>query len=174
MPTLLIVFASTEGQTEKIADHIRARLEGAGHRVVETQAGQGEAPAGVEAVIVAGSLHLGRHQPELVDFVKRHRETLQAVPGLFLSVSLSAQGDAHDRADAQRCVDDFLTETGWQPTQTALVAGGVHLKKINIFKRFALRRILRQKGYEVEPSGDLEFTDWAGLDRTVDSFVKRL
>ncbi|MFN3231477.1 MAG: flavodoxin domain-containing protein [Alphaproteobacteria bacterium] len=174
MARLLLVYASTEGQTEKIAHYIRDRLGAAGHHVAGIRAGEGTPPDAFDAAILAGSLHLGKHQRELVDFASVHRELLAGVPSLFLSVSLSAQGGVDDHANAQKCVDDFIAETGWTPTRTELIAGGVHLKKINPVKRFMIRRILRKKGYEVGPSGDLEFTDWAALDRMVEDFCSGL
>ena len=171
MASFSVIYASTEGHTRAIADHVADRLRQAGHAAEVRQASETGTLPDTDAFVVAGSLHLGKHQPEIASFVTANRDGLSARPSLFLSVSLSAAGGAEDLANAQRCVDDFIAETGWQPTRTALVAGGVHLKKINWFKRLAIRRILRQKGVEVDETGDRDLTDWENLNWTVDGFV---
>jgi menaquinone-dependent protoporphyrinogen oxidase len=44
------------------------------------------------AVILAASVHVGKHEPEIVRFVKDHLHELQGMPAAFLSVSLSQAG----------------------------------------------------------------------------------
>jgi menaquinone-dependent protoporphyrinogen oxidase len=65
---ILIVYATTEGQTRKVARHVFDRLAGAGHAaglIAATEA-EGLDPAGFDGVVVAGSVHGGRYQGELL------------------------------------------------------------------------------------------------------------
>ncbi|MXN66070.1 hypothetical protein GR183_14240 [Stappia sp. GBMRC 2046] len=126
-----------------------------------------------DAALLAGSLHAGRHQKELIRFVKSHREALCGVPTGFVSVSLSAHGDtSEDVAAAHRCVAEFFEKAGWEADCTHLAAGAVRDARLGFIKRWILHAILRAKGVEMGPSGELEFTDWAALDAFADQFLK--
>ena len=68
-----------------------------------------DALAGVDAVLVGASIHVNRHEPYLVDFVRAHADLLATVPTAFFSVSLSAHGDP---AQGARYIEEFCAETG--------------------------------------------------------------
>ena len=44
------------------------------------------------AAVVAASVHSGKHEKEIVGFVKLHRAELERIPAVLLSVSLSEAG----------------------------------------------------------------------------------
>src|SRR5690606_9112113 len=93
MLRFLIAYASREGQTDKIAHHIAHRLEndGALIRLIDLKARETEAGADdYDAMIIAGSVHVGRFDPALSSFVMRHGEALRRCPSAFLPVRLSA------------------------------------------------------------------------------------
>lgn len=174
MARLLIVYGTTEGQTRKIADFMAERAADQDHEV-EIYDATG-VPWGLDvgafaAVIVAGSLHMGRHQGAIEHFVRHHHATLNRMPGVFISVSLAAAGDAEDRHDAQACADQFLAVTGWRPKETHLVAGAFRYTQYDFFKRWIMRRIAREKGAPTDTSHDYELTDWDDVARIVDGFL---
>jgi menaquinone-dependent protoporphyrinogen oxidase len=171
---LLIVYASSEGQTAKIARRMaeRARERGAGVEVHDAAA----LPAGLDpgafgAAIVAGSIHYSRHQRAIAHFVRDHLQALQEMPSAFVSVSLAAAGDGGDRVGAQRWVDRLLAETGWRPTETWLVAGAFRFTRYGLLKRWLLRRIAKRMGQPTDTRRDYELTDWDDLDGFMDRFL---
>lgn len=174
MATLLIVYATTEGQTRKIARAMADEARQHGFRVeVQDAAAVPDTldPAAFAAVIVAGSVHMGRHQSAVEHFVRHHRAALERMPCAFVSVSLSAAGDADDRRDARACAEQFLTYTGWRPTTVHLVAGAFRFTQYDFFKRWIMRRIAREKGQATDTSRDVEYTDWDDLARFVATFL---
>jgi menaquinone-dependent protoporphyrinogen oxidase len=176
MARVLIVYATTEGQTRKIAarvaEYVRARRHQAD--VVDSAALPGSlAPAEYQAYILAGSLHQEKHQASLVSFVREHRDTLSARPSAFLSVSMTAAiRDAKHLADAQRCIDQFVEETGWTPTVTEPVAGALLYTRYDWLKRMLMRLISSREGGQTDTSRDWEYTDWAALEAFVDRFLR--
>jgi len=120
-------------------------------------------------VIVAGSLHGGRHQRRLLRFVRDNLVALARLPTAFLSVSLSATGS--DFPGARRCADAFLAETGWRPDVVRLVAGALMYSRYGIFKRWMMRRIAAKAGGDTDTSRDYEYTDWPALRREVEAFL---
>lgn len=164
---ILIVYATTEGQTRKIARHVFDRLAEAGHAVelVAAEDAGGRDPVAFDACLVAGSLHGGRYQKELVDWAKEEAQGLARVPALFLSVSLTAAGqDAQEWEGLRGCVTRFAAETGWTPARVEHVAGAFRFSEYDFFKSWAMRWIAAQRDETVRPGEDREYTDWAALD----------
>jgi menaquinone-dependent protoporphyrinogen oxidase len=133
------------------------------------------------AAVVTGSVHVGKHEKELATFVRDHRETLERMPAVFLSVSLSEAGaeDAHNTpeqrekaaADVQRMIHDFLVTTGWHPSKIRAAAGALTYSKYNFLVRFVMKRIAHSQGASTDTSRDHEYTDWEALDRLVDEVL---
>lgn len=177
MAGLLIVYGTTEGQTRKIAERMADRVRERGHEVAlhdATLLPEGLDVGAFAAVIVAGSLHIGRHQSAVEHFVRHHLETLQNRPSAFVSVSLSAAGDAEEQQDAREAAEGFLAQAGWRPTRVHLAAGAFRYTQYDFFKRWMMKRIARRKGAPTDTSQDWELTDWAELDRFVDEFLAAL
>jgi menaquinone-dependent protoporphyrinogen oxidase len=176
--TNAIVYASTHGHTGKIVSRMAEvmRAEGLDVEVAEVGESADHLIQNCDAVLVAGSVHRGSHQPELVQFVTRHRHLLQELPSAFVSVSLTAadEEDAEMRAETRRMVDEFVEDTGWTPDRTAAVAGALQFSKYSPFERLVMRLIARRHGTEIDPWEDLELTDWNAVEQFTQQFVRRL
>jgi menaquinone-dependent protoporphyrinogen oxidase len=133
------------------------------------------------AVIVAASVHRGRHEPEMIEFIKDHMDHLQHMRTVLLSVSLSEAGaeDPHATperraqaaADVERMIDDLVAETGWPPSKIKAVAGALMYTHYNRLVRFVMQMIAKKAGAATDTSKDHEYTDWAALDRLVDELL---
>jgi menaquinone-dependent protoporphyrinogen oxidase len=171
---LLVAYATTDGQTRKIARFVADRLAGQGHGVelLNVTDAEGLDLARFGAAVLAGSLHAGGYQKALRQFVTGARPGLEAMPTLFLAVSLSAAGnDPEDWAGLRRCLMDFQTETGWTPGRIEHVAGAFRFSEYDFFRAWAMRRIADQKGETVDPGQDKEYTDWPALGQAVDRWL---
>jgi menaquinone-dependent protoporphyrinogen oxidase len=175
MHRILIAFATTEGQTEKIAHHLARRFEdrGCSVRLVDCREPDGVAiEGGFDGVLLAGSLHVGTYQPELLDFARGHRELFAGAPFGFVSVSLTAAGEeAGERAAVAQSTDAFMEAAAIRADRVHYAAGAVHDSELNLVKRLALHAILAAKGVTPDPSGHTEFTDWPALDAFADEFL---
>jgi len=174
---VLIVYGTSEGQTRKIAGAMATALTRLGHEAHGIDVADGTAAsrlAGVGAVIVAASIHIGRYQRAVIRFVREHREPIAARPNLFVSVSLAAAGtDPTDRAGIAACAAKFGVETGWRPDEIVHVAGAFRFSRYGFFKRLLMRRIARRKRVAIDPHGDTELTDWAALRQATEAFAAR-
>lgn len=174
---LLIAYATTDGQTRKIARFAADRLAAAGHAVelLCVKDAEGLDLARFDGGILAGSLHAGGYQKTLQAFVTGARPALDAMPTLFLAVSLSAAGnDPDDWAGLRKCLAEFQAETGWTPGRVEHVAGAFRFSEYDFFRAWAMRRIADQKGEAVEAGKDKEYTDWAALGRVLDDWISGL
>jgi menaquinone-dependent protoporphyrinogen oxidase len=167
--TILIAYATTEGQTRKVARFCADHLIAQGHSVeLLPLADQPDDPrfdvSRYDAAILAGSVHGGRLQSELIRFTARHALALNGRPGLFLMLSLAAAGnDATEHADLARIAKEFTDNCGWKPKKVINVAGAFRFTQYDFFKSLAMRWIAHNKGEDVDPHRDKEYTDWPAL-----------
>lgn len=170
---ILVAYATTEGQTEKIARFCARHLGEKGHtpHLVHLDSGGEELPD-CAAAILAGSVHIGKYQDALEGFALRHALRLNQMPTLLLAVSLAAAGDDADEwADLDRIAQAFQARTGWTAGAVAQVAGAFRFTQYDFFRRLAMRWIAHQKGQQIDPHGDKEYTDWEALAARLDAFV---
>ena len=174
MARILIAYDTTEGQTRKIAQYVDDLVHGSGH---DTQVVDVRRPPssfsldGFDAGLVGGSIHVGKHSRHLVEFVRRHKARLTVIPTGFFSVSLSAAGAEKQKADADRCLNEFLQQAEWSPTVKTTVAGGLLYRKYGLLKRWIMKRIARDAGGDTDTSKDHEYTDWKAVDQFVQQFL---
>lgn len=180
MRPVAVFYATREGHTRRIAEHVAATLRQRGLDAVvgNVRSRQAALPPGPYAgVVVAASVHAGRHEAEMVRFVKEHRAQIESVPNAFISVTLSEAGA--ERSDAtpaehakfvsgvQEVINRFLDETGWRPKHVKPVAGALLYTQYNFLIRFVMKRIARAEGGSTDTSRDHDYTDWAAVDRFV-------
>jgi len=140
MTRILIAYGTMEGQTAKIAECIAdvIRAHGLDADAVDIKESQSTIPETYDGVIVGSSIHMGKHDKHVVNFVKANRDTLQRLPSAFFSVSLAVHGDA---AEAEGYVERFEQETGWRPGRIALFAGALLYTHYGFVKRHMMKKI---------------------------------
>lgn len=177
MPRALILYATTEGQTARIAERIAQTLRDRGHAAEifsAKEARAGPDAARYDGVIVGASIHYGRHPGYLRRLVRSHRAALEARPSAFFSVSLSGGGPGAKPEAARRYLEVFLRQTGWHPQQTATFAGALPFSRYGAFKRLLMILFVGLGGGDTDTSRDHEYTDWNAVERFADAFAQRL
>jgi menaquinone-dependent protoporphyrinogen oxidase len=161
---VLIVYGSSYGQTEKIAERLRNLLTAGGCDVVLFR---GDAVpewlclGDFDGVIVGGSVIGGNYQDYIERFARAHHAALNRLPSAFFGVSGAAGSpSAEGQAEAVRTLELFLARVGWRPRLTASFAGAMAYSRYNPFLRFVMRRMARKNG-ERDTRHDREYTDWS-------------
>lgn len=165
MSSILIVYGSTYGQTERIACRIAELLREADYTVDMHRGDQLPDPLTLgtyAGVVVAASVLKGHHQGYIREFVSRHAHRLNRLPTAFVSVCGAARGDP---LTAEAYVDALLRESGWQPTIARSFTGAVAYTKYPWLLRWVMKRISRQKGLPTDTSRDWDLTEWDQVDR---------
>ena len=177
MPRILLLYATMEGQTARIAERVAHTLRANGNGVEMLPADTtqpGLDPAAYDGVVVGASVHFGHHPAYLHKLIRRHGSALAARPCAFFSVSLSAGGPRPKPAAAQRYLDKFLRKTRWQPQLTASFAGAVKYSVYGPIKRRVMIVFVGLGGGNTDTSQDYEYTDWAAVDRFAAAYAQRL
>jgi menaquinone-dependent protoporphyrinogen oxidase len=185
MGPILVLYATREGHTHRIAEHVAATLRARGRTAEVLDAAHlppSFALGSYSAAILAASVHAGEHEREMVEFARRYRAELDGMRTGFLSVSLAEAGAedptftperrAQAAADVQRMMVHFYDQTGWHPSRAKAVAGALLYTKYNFLVRLLMRHIVGKAGGSTDTSRDHEYTDWQALDRFVDELVE--
>ncbi len=168
MPTALIVYASTHGQTAKIAARLGEALRAQGLETRVAEVGEAGAldPAAYDLAVVGASIHAGHHQRAIASWVKRHRAALAAMPSAFFSVCLTVAEDTEASRDATRgYLDDFAEATGWTPAHATSFAGALLYREYDFMTRLVMRLLMARGHHPTDTSRDYEYTDWEAVDR---------
>ena len=174
-----VFYATTEGQTRRIAERLAERLrrQGLDSRPFDLDGDLARVIdwAHVRGTIVSASLHAGRYQAAARTFVRRHAEQLNGVPSAFIGVSLAAASSHREEVAAAKALAEAFPEThGWHPPVVASVAGRLAYTRYNFFTKRLMKRVARKQGAPVDTRRDYEFTNWERIDQLADAFGARL
>ncbi|MDI3212473.1 flavodoxin domain-containing protein [Arthrobacter sp. AL12] len=174
MANIYVPYGSVEGQTAQIAEYIAELIRAHGHQAeaADLKHAGDTLPAGYDCVIVAASVHMGKHEGFVTDFVKKNRGELDRLPSALVSVSLAAHGDEQS---AEGYVEKFEEETGWRPAHVGLFAGALLYTHYNFIKKRIMKKIASDKGSpDLDTTRDYVYTEWDGVQRFTEDFLAGL
>jgi menaquinone-dependent protoporphyrinogen oxidase len=174
-----VFFATSEGQTRRIATRIASVLHALGIESCAIDVAGREASdidwTHVRGALVGASLHAGKHQKVAERFVKAHALDLTSVPSAFFSVSLSAASkNAKEVVAADKIARAFPAACGWIPARIVTVAGRLAYRQYGFFIRWVMKRIAKKEGGPTDTSRDHEMTNWVEVDALARDIARRI
>ena len=172
MKNVLVLYATREGQTEKVATRIATHLQHLGNEVLLVNAGDSAAtrkldPSTFDLLVFGASMHAGGLERELIAYIGRHRETIEAHARSIFLVLLSAA--AKDPQLRERWLADARSKLHEQTPvrfdDAELIAGALAYSKYSWPMKWIMQRIARQAGEGTDVSRDYEYTDWQQVER---------
>ena len=173
---VVVVYATVEGQTRKIARNIAGTVQDSGNDVtVFDSADIGDVDLAIaDALIVAAPVHAAMYPAALSHWIKSNREAINELPSAFISVSLAmASAFPEEHREIEDIANAFLNETGWKPTAIHQAAGALRYLKYDFLKRLLMRQFAKQEGGPLDTSKDHEFTDWDELASFISGFLSK-
>jgi menaquinone-dependent protoporphyrinogen oxidase len=153
---ILILYATVEGHTRKVAERVAGKLADAG-MAAEVREATADLPdlRGYDRLVVGASVHYGHHPAWLARVI---REAAGRFPSrtAFFSVSLGAK---------EHYATKFLRRARWQPQLTAVFAGALRYSRYGPIKRRVVQAFALVGGHDTDTSRDYEYTDWPAVDR---------
>ena len=174
MANIYIPFGTVEGQTARIAEYIAYVVREHGHeaRTADLQTSGDALPQECDGVIVGASVHMGKHEEFVTDFVRANKAALERLPSALFSVSLAAHGDGEN---AEGYVQKFEQETGWRPVHVGLFGGALLYTQYGFLKRHMMKKITKDKGSaDLDLSRDYVYTEWDGVKHFTEDFLAGL
>jgi len=173
---LLVVYATTDGMTARIAERIGEALRAAGSSADVLNAAalpNGFDPSRYDGILVGASMHAQGYQRAATRFVRRHGEALRARPSGFFSVCLSILStNPEERAESRRLAQEFPAKLGWKPDIIEIIAGALTFSRYGFLRRMAMKAIAKREMGSVDATRDTVFTNWDDVDRFARSFLR--
>ncbi|HUL50479.1 MAG TPA: flavodoxin domain-containing protein [Gemmatimonadales bacterium] len=176
MPRVLIVYGTTDGHTQKIAEAVAdtfAAEQWEATAVNARHASPDLAPETYDRVVIAGSVRGGRYQHALRRWVRRHAGALNHAHTAFLSVCLAV---LEQRAEVQQrlhaIMERFFDETGWRPSVSKIVAGALPYTRYGWLTKRIMKHLVAKAGGDTDTSRDYVYTDWEDLRRFTLRFAR--
>lgn len=181
MAHVLVLYATSEGQTARIAAEIVNTLRdlgvGATRKDLETWPGIYES-AEFDAIIVGASVHFHQYPKEILSWIERNLEMLNNKPSAFYSVSMTGLQESEGGRER---MDDYLTklfaETEWHPNLTGSFAGAMRYSELSGVRQRVGQFVSWRTGGDTDTSHDNEYTDWdrvRAFSAEFASLVKRM
>ncbi|MHA7223741.1 flavodoxin domain-containing protein [Arthrobacter sp. RHLT1-20] len=174
MAKIYIPYGTVEGQTAQIAEYMSGVIQAQGHeaQAADLKKAADTIPEGFDGVIVAASVHVGKHEGYVADFVRKNRAVLERLPSALVSVSMAAHGD---ETNAESYVERFEAETGWRPAHVGLFGGALLYTQYGFLKKHLMKKIVSDKGStDTDTSRDYVYTEWDGVKRFTEDFLAGL
>ena len=123
-PTVLVAYASKHGSTREVAEAIAGTLHEEGLPVLIREADSVKSLEQFGAVVLGGSIYMGRWHSHAKKFVRRHHEALKAMPVALFALGYMEQ-DKRESSEVQlRRVLEQLPAV--EPDQTAVFGGVIN------------------------------------------------
>lgn len=165
---MLLLYATRDGQAQRIATHIAGRLGQRGVAVTPRDLAEWVPPpaALTAAPLVAAVLAVryGRHLPQGEQFLKTFAGLPEKPPLVLLSVNLTARKPGKDSAEGNVYLRKSIERHRLQPVLAAAIAGRLDYPRYSWFDRQMIRLIMRLTRGPTDPGAQVEFTDWARVD----------
>lgn len=166
----LIIYASTEGQTQKIAEYLGEQLHQNGipadtYNLADDSADE-VAIDRYDAVLIGSSIHYANYDNRIQSCIRDNIAILKKMPSAFFSVSLGIHSEhAVDRTEVAKLTEAFLAKSDFAPDMTAYIAGALRYSRYGWIKKRLMRWIANHNGEnDKDFSTDHEYTDWNAID----------
>jgi len=166
---VLLLYATRDGQSRRIAGHIAALLADSGITAppqdLATTFPAAAELAAAPLIVVVAAVRYGRHLPEAERFCAACRALPAPAPLVFVSVNLTARKPGKDTAAGNPYLRKLLARHRLQPALAAAVAGRLDYPRYTWLDRQLIRFIMMLTGGPTDPKSCVEFTSWPAVDR---------
>ncbi len=166
MANILIVYSTTNGQTQKICHRLRSVIEQEQHQV--TVVSIDDAPqldlTEFDKIVMGASIRYGHHSSQIISFIKKNRHLLDSKPNAFFSVNLVARKPGKSRPENNPYIQKFLKQIAWKPKELAVFAGKIDYPSYRFFDHSIIRLIMWMTKGPTNPMAVVEFTDWQQVE----------
>lgn len=131
----IIVYASSHGTTEKVANIIREKLDSATVQIINLKSKTKIDLSNYETVIIGGSIHAGSIQSEVKSFIKENTITLMDKK---VALFLCCMNEKEEQTEFNNNYPELLRN---HSTYNAIVGGEYIFEKMNFIEKFLVRKI---------------------------------
>ena len=164
---ILLLYHGIYGHTRKICEAIRAELErlGTAADIAEVENAAAAGPERYDTIVIGAAIRNGKHNPQVIEFIRENKALLDARNSVFFSVNLVARKPEKNTPETNPYVKAFLERSPWQPKLVGVFAGNLDYQRYTFMDRHIIRFIMTLTKGPTDLSTKVEFTDWAEVKR---------
>lgn len=167
----IIVFASVDGMTKRICDHIQnGLLQNKEHVELVSITDFRQELSAYDKVIIASSIRYGKHHPKIIALIQENTAVLNTKKAAFISVNLVARKPEKRTAETNPYVLKFLKTIAWKPTLVAVFAGKLDYQHYGFWDRKMIQFIMWMTKGPTDATTVIEYTDWEQVEAFVTTF----
>ncbi|MCL6416765.1 menaquinone-dependent protoporphyrinogen IX dehydrogenase [Aestuariirhabdus sp. Z084] len=174
--SLVLLYATREGQTLRIVEHMQRCLQQAKVpvRILALDACHDWPCQRHEMAVICSPVRYGKHLPAAQRFVKKFGKHLDDKPSAMVSVNLTARKPERSTPNNNPYLKRFLNQNGWQPVLQAVFAGALEYERYPWWDRLMIRTIMRMTKGPTTGGQKYEFTNWSAVEHFCDQLVMLL
>ncbi|MCL6271858.1 menaquinone-dependent protoporphyrinogen IX dehydrogenase [Sansalvadorimonas sp. 2012CJ34-2] len=177
MKTHLVLYASHDGQTARIAKAIQDEMAASGLDVKLQNLDELTPdfdPSAFGSFLITAPIRYGYHLPVARKFIQTHCDLLNKTPSGFLSVNLTARKPEKQDPMTNRYMVKFLKKSSWKPGYLGVTAGSLLYSRYNFFDSIMIQLIMKITKGSTDASKDIEYTDWSKVSGFAQGYIKYL
>ncbi len=161
MSEVLIIYATTDGQTKKICSRIKQIIESIGNNVTLTSIkDNNEDLTQFDKIIIGASIRYGKHSKDVYSFFNQNQSLLENKVNAFFSVNVVARKSDKNTVDTNPYMQKFLTQINFKPQLLEVFAGKIDYPKYKFIDKNMIRMIMWMTKGPTDLQSTTEFTDW--------------
>jgi len=172
--SIVILYASHDGHTRKIALRVAQQLMAAGSLVTLCDLGREQPDAGDLAesstLVIMAPIRYGYHLPPVERFVMRNKALLADKKLALVSINLTARKQGKNTAAANPYFCKWIKRHKIEPDLRAVFAGRLEYALYRWWEKQMIRLIMFMTGGPTQFDAVVEYTDW----RAVDAFANEV
>lgn len=167
MSGTLIIYSTREGQTLKICERMQQVMQTAGAKValMAIEELSESALLTADCIVVGASIHYGKHDQAVYDFVEQYQMLLDERDNAFFSVNVVARKPNRATPDNNIYLKKFLKQISWKPKRLAVFAGRLDYQAYRWLDRQMIRLIMWMTKGPTAPDTVVEYTNWDQVEQ---------
>ncbi|MCU0939599.1 MAG: menaquinone-dependent protoporphyrinogen IX dehydrogenase [Burkholderiaceae bacterium] len=166
MARILLVYSTVYGLSRKVCETLQASLIRQGEQAqCEPLIDCPVDPAAFDAIVVGASIRHGKHNPAVMEFVRKHQATLEAKPSAFFSVSLIARKPKRNTPQTNPYLKAFVAKSPWKPKLLAVFAGELDYSRYGPIDKHMMRFVMWINRGPTDFATKTQFTNWEDVER---------
>ena len=173
-----VAFASHDGHSKKIAEHIAGRLRNSGLAAetldLATDPPISEALAGAALVTLVAAVRYGKHLKPAQTFLEAYKTHSPAPPLALASINLTARKPEKRTAETNPYLKKLIAKLDLHPTAATAFAGKLDYPRYRWFDRQMIRLIMWITGGPTDGTSIVDYTDWTSVDAFADALASKV
>ena len=161
----LIIYSTTDGQTTRICNKLIEKNFNNDVKLCSIDEAIKEDLKKYKKIIIGASIRYGKHNPDVLNFVKKNINVLNKLKTAFFSVNVVARKKGKNTPSTNPYVIKFIKQTDWKPTYVGVFAGKVDYPSYRFFDKYIIKFIMWLTKGPTDISKSYEFTNWSEVEK---------